>query len=105
MFGEDFRRTTPRIFETRREPASPGENPRVVCPDKGLIARPIVHAKDMVLESYVPVVIFAIVALLFPLATFFATRLFRPDHPTPLKDLTYECGDAPEGVAQIQSHF
>src|SRR5437870_2808881 len=40
---------------------------------------------DMALESYVPVVIFAIVALLFPLGTFFATRLFRPDHPTQLK--------------------
>ena len=60
---------------------------------------------DMVLESYVPVVIFAVVALLFPLGTFFATRLFRPDHPTPLKDLTYECGEVPEGVAQIQFHF
>src|SRR5213594_1907080 len=59
----------------------------------------------MALESYVPVVIFAVVALLFPLGTFFATRLFRPDHPTPLKDLTYECGEVPEGVAQIQFHF
>src|SRR5947209_8036457 len=82
-----------------------GENTRVACPDKGLIARPIFHAMDMVLESYVPVVIFAVVALLFPLGTFFATRLFRPDHPTPLKDLTYECGEVPEGVAQIQFHF
>ena len=42
----------------------------------------------MALESYVPIVIFALIALLFPLGTFFATRLFRPDHPTPLKDLT-----------------
>src|SRR2546428_13619526 len=105
MFGEDFRRTTPRIFETRREPASPGENTRVVCPDKGLIARPIFHATDMVLESYVPVGIFAVVALLFPLATFFATRLFRPDHPTPLKDLTYDYPELPEGAAQIQFPF
>ena len=72
---------------------------------RGLIARPIFHAMDMALESYVPVVIFAVVALLFPLGTFFATRLFRPDHPTPLKDLTYECGEVPEGVAQIQFHF
>jgi len=59
----------------------------------------------MALESYVPIVIFAIVAVLFPLGTFFATRLFRPDHPTPLKDLTYECGEVPEGEAQIQFHF
>src|SRR5436309_14770562 len=59
----------------------------------------------MALESYVPIVIFALIALLFPLGTFVATRLFRPDHPTPLKDLTYECGEVPEGVAQIQFHF
>src|SRR5437660_10249646 len=59
----------------------------------------------MALESYVPIVIFALIALLFPLGTFFATRLFRPDHPTPLKDLTYECGEVPEGAAQIQFHF
>jgi NADH:ubiquinone oxidoreductase subunit 3 (subunit A) len=59
----------------------------------------------MALEAYVPVVIFALIALLFPLGTFFATRLFRPDHPTPLKDLTYECGEVPEGEAQIQFHF
>jgi len=59
----------------------------------------------MALESYVPIVIFALIALLFPLGTFFATRLFRPDDPTPLKDLTYEWGEGPEGVAQIQFHF
>src|SRR5437660_11969041 len=59
----------------------------------------------MALEAYVPIVIFALIALMFPLGTFFATRLFRPDHPTPLKDLTYECGEVPEGEAQIQFHF
>src|SRR5437773_12056780 len=59
----------------------------------------------MALEAYVPIVIFALIALMFPLGTFFATRLFRPDHPTPLKDLTYECGEVSEGVAQIQFHF
>src|SRR2546428_13798466 len=58
----------------------------------------------MALESYVPIVIFALIALMFPLGTFFATRLFRPDHPTPLKDLSYECGEVPEGEAQIQFH-
>ncbi|HKZ99314.1 MAG TPA: NADH-quinone oxidoreductase subunit A [Thermoplasmata archaeon] len=59
----------------------------------------------MLLDDYVPVAIFALLALMFPLGTFFATRLFRPDHPTPLKDLTYECGELPEGEAQIQFHF
>ena len=59
----------------------------------------------MALESYGPIAIFAILALVFPALTFFLTRLFRPDHPTPLKDLTYECGEMPEGEAQIQFHF
>ncbi len=57
------------------------------------------------LDSYAPVVIFAIVAILFPMGTFFATRLFRPTNPTPLKDLVYECGEMPEGEAQIEFHF
>ena len=57
------------------------------------------------LDTYGPVVIFAIVAILFPAGTFFATRLFRPTNPTPLKDLVYECGEVPEGEAQIEFHF
>lgn len=59
----------------------------------------------MLLEEYGPVVVFAIVAILFPAGTFFATRLFRPTNPTPLKDLVYECGEVPEGEAQIAFHF
>lgn len=59
----------------------------------------------MALEEYAPVAVFAVLALLFPVLTFFATRLFRPDNPTPLKDLVYECGEMPEGEAQIQFHF
>src|SRR5947208_1494595 len=59
----------------------------------------------MALEAYVPIVIVALIALMLPLRTFFATRLFRPDHPPPLQDLTYECGEVPEGEAQIQFHF
>src|SRR2546428_9128809 len=84
---------TRRRLGRRSEPALSGAKAPLECPDKGLIARPIFHATDMVLGSYLPVVYFAVVALLFPLGTFFATRLFRPDHPTPLKDLTYECGE------------
>ncbi len=57
------------------------------------------------LDAYVPVALFLIVAVSFPLLTFFLTRLFRPTHPTPLKDLTYECGEMPEGEAAIQFHF
>ena len=59
----------------------------------------------MLLDDYGPVVVFAIVAILFPAGTFFATRLFRPTNPTPLKDLVYECGEVPEGEAQIAFHF
>jgi NADH:ubiquinone oxidoreductase subunit 3 (subunit A) len=31
--------------------------------------------------------------------------LFRPTNPTPLKDLVYECGEVPQGEAQIEFHF
>ncbi|HEY7588544.1 MAG TPA: NADH-quinone oxidoreductase subunit A [Thermoplasmata archaeon] len=58
-----------------------------------------------ILDAYGPVVVFAIIAILFPVGTFFATRLFRPTNPTPLKDLVYECGEVPEGEAQIAFHF
>ncbi len=57
------------------------------------------------LDTYGPVVVFAIIAILFPVGTFFASRLFRPTNPTPLKDLVYECGEMPEGEAQIEFHF
>ena len=57
------------------------------------------------LDTYGPVALFAIIAILFPIGTFFATRLFRPTNPTPLKDLVYECGEMPEGEAQIEFHF
>src|SRR3989449_1713877 len=59
----------------------------------------------VLLDDYVLVALFLLVPLLSPLITFFATRLFRPTHPTPLKDLTYECGELPEGEAAIQFHF
>ncbi|MEK6851773.1 MAG: NADH-quinone oxidoreductase subunit A, partial [Candidatus Thermoplasmatota archaeon] len=44
-------------------------------------------------------------ALLFPVGTFLASRFLRKDRPGPLKDLTYECGEVPEGEAMIQFHF
>lgn len=57
------------------------------------------------LSRYWPVVWFALFCLLVPLGTYIATRFIRPHHPTPLKDLTYECGEVPEGEAMIQFHF
>ena len=61
-------------------------------------------ASDL-LARYYPVALFAIFALLFPIGTFLATRFLRRDNPSPLKDLTYECGEVPEGEAMIQFHF
>src|SRR3990170_3726372 len=57
------------------------------------------------LARYLPVAVFALVCILFPVGTFLATRFIRRDNPTPLKDLTYECGEVPEGEAMIQFHF
>jgi len=54
---------------------------------------------------YFLVVVFAVFALLFPVGTFLASRFLRPHAPGPLKDLTYECGEVPEGDAMIQFHF
>ena len=57
------------------------------------------------LARYFPVALFALFCLLFSVGTFFATRFLRKDNPGPLKDLTYECGEVPEGEAMIQFHF
>jgi len=57
------------------------------------------------LARYYPVALFAVFCLLFAVGTFFATRIIRKDNPGPLKDLTYECGEVPEGEAMIQFHF
>lgn len=79
----------------------------------------------MLTDDYLPIGIFILVALLFPVITFFASRYLRPresalkgtyvfflskyyrqrtDSPE-LKEETYECGEIPEGQAQIQFHF
>jgi NADH:ubiquinone oxidoreductase subunit 3 (subunit A) len=57
------------------------------------------------LERYLPVGLFLLIALVFPVQTFLATRLLRPSRPSPLKDMTYECGEEPEGEAMIRFHF
>jgi NADH:ubiquinone oxidoreductase subunit 3 (subunit A) len=59
----------------------------------------------MVLEAYYPVAIFVLIAISFPFMTYFATRLLRTDNPTPLKQTTYECGEVPEGEANVQFNF
>ncbi len=59
----------------------------------------------MLLEQYLPVAIFIIVALSFPLITYLLNWALSPYKPTLLRDTTYECGEVPEGEAQIQFHF
>ena len=59
----------------------------------------------MVLEAYYPVAIFVLIAISFPFLTYRATRLLRTDNPTPLNETTYECGEVPEGEANIQFNF
>ncbi|MBM4248963.1 MAG: NADH-quinone oxidoreductase subunit A [Euryarchaeota archaeon] len=59
----------------------------------------------MTQADYLPVAIFALVALIFPFLAFFATRFFRPEKPHALKAQTYECGEVPRGEAHIQFSF
>jgi len=55
--------------------------------------------------DYLPVAIFALIAVLFPFISFLATRFFRPSKPKALKEQTYECGEVPTGNARIQFSF
>ena len=57
------------------------------------------------LDAYMPVAIFLTLAVIFPILVYFMTRLVRPQKPSPLKDTTYECGETPDGEAQIQFNF
>ena len=56
-------------------------------------------------HEYVPIGIFALIALSFPILTFFAGRFFRPNNENALKNSTYECGEVPVGEAHIQFHY
>ncbi len=56
-------------------------------------------------HEYIPIGIFALVALSFPILTFFVGRFFRPHNDNELKNSTYECGEVPVGEAHIQFHF
>jgi NADH-quinone oxidoreductase subunit A len=59
----------------------------------------------VLIEDYLPIALFVIIAILFPIVTYWLTGLFRPRRPTKLKEMTYECGEKPIGEAQIQFHF
>ena len=51
--------------------------------------------------GYVHVLAALIVAVLFSLATFWVSALFRPYHPTRVKRTTYECGEPPVGQSWV----
>jgi NADH:ubiquinone oxidoreductase subunit 3 (subunit A) len=59
----------------------------------------------MLADDYLPVAVFAVISILFPLLVFWITKYFRPSKPTKIKQSTYECGEIPEGEAQVQFHF
>ncbi len=59
----------------------------------------------MLVEDYLPVAVFALVVILFPVLAFYASRFFRPTKRMAQKEMTYECGEVPIGQAQIQFHF
>jgi NADH-quinone oxidoreductase subunit A len=48
------------------------------------------------LSEYLPVVILAVLALLFAVLSLAVSALMRPDRPTPAKLAPYECGIEPE---------
>jgi len=48
------------------------------------------------LSEYLPVVILAVLALLFAVLSLAVSALLRPDRPTPAKLAPYECGIEPE---------
>jgi NADH-quinone oxidoreductase subunit A len=48
-----------------------------------------------VLRDYLPIVILAAVAIVFAVASLSVSRLFRPNHPNPVKLSAYECGNEP----------
>ena len=89
-------------------------------------ARPWIRdVSRMLTDDYLPIGIFILVALIFPVITFFASRYFRPRTSAvrgtysfflskyyrhradnvEIKEKTYECGEEPLGEAHIQFHF
>ncbi len=59
----------------------------------------------MLQDAYMGIAVFAIVAILFPALAFLLSRYIRTDKHDPRGETTYECGEVPQGEAQIQFHF
>ena len=53
-----------------------------------------------VLSDYLPVVVLAVLALLFAVGSLAASAMLRPSRPTPAKLSPYECGIEPERLPQ-----
>ena len=51
-------------------------------------------------HPYLPVFLFLIIAILFPVATILVAKLIRPDHPDSTKLDAYECGIPPASNAR-----
>jgi NADH:ubiquinone oxidoreductase subunit 3 (subunit A) len=59
----------------------------------------------MLLDTYLPIAIYIVIALAIPVIAFWMNDLFRPSNPSAMKGETYECGEAPIGEARVQFHF
>jgi len=46
--------------------------------------------------------IFVVVMLIFPLGLVIAGKIFGPSNPSPTKNMTFECGQIPEGSAHLR---
>lgn len=57
------------------------------------------------LESYLDILLFAIVGLLFPVVTLVVSAILRPHRPNKEKLSTYECGELPYGDARVRFHI
>ena len=58
----------------------------------------------MLVADYLPLAIFVLVAVAFPILAFWISRFFRPTKKSTMRNTTYECGEVPIGEAQIQFH-
>ncbi|MDH4122624.1 MAG: NADH-quinone oxidoreductase subunit A [Thermoplasmata archaeon] len=59
----------------------------------------------MLSDTYLPIALFAVLALAVPALVFWLSRYFRPIQVDECQKTTYECGEEPIGEAQIQFHF
>jgi NADH:ubiquinone oxidoreductase subunit 3 (subunit A) len=59
----------------------------------------------MLSDTYLPIAIFAVLAIAVPALVFWLSRYFRPFQVEEIQKATYECGEEPIGEAQIQFHF